>query len=115
MFGLSLTSFILIAAPLVLAWLFQAYWGVRTFFNARDDIQQGSKVSEWLYARFVTPIAIALVLVFAAFESVLQGGNLNWGIYSLIGSALVLWPSIFVVIIIRTYELVKNHTSKTAS
>jgi hypothetical protein len=83
-------------------------------WNARDDIQQGSKVSEWLYARFVTPIFIALFLVFVAFESVLQGGNLNWGIHGLIGSLLLLWPSILIVIIVRTYELVKSHTSKTA-
>ena len=114
MFGLSATTSFLLAIPLILAWLFQAYWGVRTFRDAKDDIEQASKVSEWLYARFVTPIAIALVLVFAAFESVLQGGNLEWGFYCLIGSLLLLWPSILIVIAVRVYELVKNHTSKTA-
>jgi hypothetical protein len=113
-FGLSSIIFVLIAMVLVLPWLFQGYWGVQTFFDAKDDIQKGSKVSEWLYARFVTPIAIALVLVFAAFESVLQGGDLNWGIYCLIASLLLLWPSILVLIIIRTYELVKTHASKAA-
>ncbi len=114
MFGLSPINFFLAATPLVLAWLFQAYWGVRTFLDVRDDILQGSKVSEWLYARFVTPIFIALLIVFTAFESVLQGESLSWGIYSLIGSLLLLWPSILVVMVVRVYELVKNQASKTA-
>ena len=113
MFGLAPTTVILISPVLILAWSFQAYWGVRTFFDAKEDIQKGSKVSEWLYARFTTPIAVALFLAFAAFESVMQGGSMSWGTYSIVGSLLLLWPSIIIVISIRTYELVKNWTSKT--
>ncbi|GAA3977778.1 hypothetical protein GCM10022407_23800 [Hymenobacter antarcticus] len=104
MFGLSSTTLLLTVTLLVLAWSFQAYWGVRTFFEAMDDVRQGSKVSEWLYARFVTPIGIGLMAVLAAFES----GDANWARYGLISSVLVLWPAILIVSGIRIYELVKK-------
>jgi hypothetical protein len=108
--NLSSTAFFLIAALLISAWLFQAYWGVHTFLDAKDDIQKGGKVSAWLYARFVTPITIGLIVVFATFEL----GALTWWKYCVMASSLLLWPAILIVIAIRTYELVNIWTSKTA-
>ena len=58
MFGLTPTIISLIAPVLVSAWLFQAYWGVQTFADAKDDVKQGGNVSEWLCAGFATPVAV---------------------------------------------------------
>ncbi len=62
----------------------------------------------------MTPIAIGLFFVCGAFESIIQGGKVSWGVYTLTGFLLLLWPSIFIIIVIRTYELVEIHASKTA-
>ena len=93
---------------------------MRTFLDARDDIEQGSKVSEWLYARFVTPIVIGIMgitivcLPVESFaESILKSGKESWELHAIIGILLLLVPSILIVMAIRTYELVKTHTSKT--
>ena len=118
MFGLTSTTILVIAPVLIAAWLFQAYWGIRTFFDAEDDIQRGSKVSEWLYARFVNPIVIGVMLICwpveSFVESVMKGVGASWGFFVIIGTLLLLWPSILIVIVIRTYELMKIQTSKTA-
>ena len=57
-----LPSYVFIPAAIILlaAWLFQTHWGVQTFLDAKEDIEKKSKASEWLYARFVTPIVIGL-------------------------------------------------------
>ena len=114
-FEWSLHILIPVIVVLLSAWSFQAYWGMRTSLEAKNDIRNEHKVSEWLYVRFVTPIVIGLVLAFSVFELTLQGGmEARWGVYTLIGVLLLLWPSIFIVMVSRTYELVKIRASKTA-
>ena len=71
MFGLTPTPTIisLIAPVPVSAWLFQAYWGVQTFADAKDDVKQGGKVSEWLCAGFATPVAVGGFFVVACLDT----------------------------------------------
>ena len=113
-FNLPQRIIIPVAAILVAAWLFQVYWGIRTFLDARDDIEKENAVSQALYARFVDPMYIGVVSIFIALESVLQGFKVSWSCYTVVGILLLFLPSILIVIVIRTYELIKIQTSKTA-
>ena len=107
MFGLPPTTVSIITPILVSAWLFQAYWGVRTFADAKDDIKQGGKVSEWLYAGFVTPVANGGFIVVACLDMDFRSGDrkLTWSIHCLVAILSILWPSLLIIIGMRTYEL----------
>ena len=107
MFGLTPTTISLIASALVSAWLFQAYWGVRTFADAEDDIKQGGKLSEWLCAGFATPVAIGGFFVVACLDIDFQNGDtkLTGSIYCLVAILTILLPFLRVIIGTSTYEL----------
>ena len=107
MFGLTPVIILLTAPVLASGWLFQAYWGLRTFSDAKGDIKQGGKVSEWLYARFVTPVAIGGFIVVACLDMDIQSGDreLTWSIHCLVAILAILLPSLLIIIGIRTYEL----------
>ena len=107
MFGLTPTIISLIAPIMVSAWLFQAYWGIRTFADAKDDVKQGGKVSEWLCAGFATPVAIEGFLVVACLDTDFQNGytKLIWSIQCLVAVLTILLPSLLIIIGTRTDEL----------